>query len=424
MHKKVISFLKLYKYLVISGLAVVGIIALLIITPRPCYNDGFRNLSELQEYAKTIDEFIKIENDNHLFPSYENYYQKNYGPSVWRTIQEKLAWFLCTLGLKKKPIFSLCFFKNVLETVTKQRQEKGWFGDFIQKIEVTPSSKFVVFGPVQGAYHNLVRYLEKLKELNIIDENLRIQHPQYYLIFLGNVVDHSAYTLEIFSIILQLLEKNPQNIIYLKGTHEMPLCWRQNTLRRELEIRAAKLSKDSIPLEKEVDHFFATLPITLYCTIPFPETKITTCFKLSAYVENKRLVSLLQEALYPTFLNTPNKQNIEYWKLTAQNNAPDQSKNINMKAIVTGIKKREAYEEMDGLRLMNPIDGVTTWTVLSNPIEAHRKYLKFFYDAFVIITPAPQLKDWRITLYNRDIRHHDRTFKTRECYFFSGADIN
>ena len=41
--------------------------ALVVFLPQPYYTEGFKTLSELQEYAKTIDEDIKMENDNYFF---------------------------------------------------------------------------------------------------------------------------------------------------------------------------------------------------------------------------------------------------------------------------------------------------------------------------------------------------------------------
>ena len=96
---------------------------------------------------------------------------------------------------------------------------------------------------------------------------------------------------------------------------------------------------------------------------------------------------------------------------------------LRRRAIIKDINKKFDYEEMDGLRLLNPIQEVIAWTVLSTPAESYRKILKFFYDAFVVIESSKQLRDLTITLYNRDIRSQ-KDFDQRSCNFLTGEKIN
>jgi hypothetical protein len=410
-----------FKAIVIATTIVCIAIIIFVLIPQPRYKDGFRTLSELQEYTTTLDEWIKMEGKNIYFPSYESYYQRNFSPSIFKTMKAKIEYVLTILHLKRKPIFSENFFKNILEDVTEYRKQKGWTGEFIQKIEVKESSKLVVFGPVQGAFHGIIRYLEKLKELGIIDENLKIQNPDYCFVFLGNVVNRSPYTLEIFSIVLRLLRNNPENVIYLKGTNEIQNTWKQHTLRRELEIRMAQFSSSKIPLENEIDAFFNTLPMTLYCTIPYIKSDKLNYFKCAAFIENEKFFKLIDAPRYATFLKNPSNNRLTAFNLENGSDNDPEANNIISRAIIRDIKKRDQYEEMDGLRLMPPTKGITTWIILSNTLESARIALKYFYDAFVIITPAKKIDDWTITLYNRDIRNIDKKdFNTRSYYFFSG----
>lgn len=405
---------------VIVALLIVGIIVLVfVLIPEPHYKDGFRTLTELQEHAQTLDEFIKMEGKNVFFPRYESYYQKNFAPSLWKTMKLKAQWLLTTLHVMRKPVFSESFFKTILESVTAYRKERGWTGAFIQKIEVNENSKLVVFGTTQGAFHGLIRYLEQLKNMGLINEDLKITNPDYYLIFLGNVVNRSPYTLESFSIVLRLLQRNPENVIYLKGTNEFPDYWKQHTLRRELELRVNKLSSSSIPLQHEVDTFFSTLPMTLYCTIPFLSDATLYYFKCAGFIEDERFFKLIDAPRYASFLkqNTPHKL-VAFDLHNGKDNDPE-ANNLKSLAIVRDIRKRDSYEEMDGLRLMPPTKGITTWTVLSTAAEPYRLSIKFFYDAFVIIEPAPKQEDWKIILYNKNVMNvQNKTFQKRSFSFF------
>jgi hypothetical protein len=367
-----------------------------------------------------------MENSNFYNPTYEQYYQHKFALTFGKKTYEKLNGILCSIYPAQQPTFSCSFFQNLLKKISLERKQLNWSNNFIQKIDIQKKSKLVVFGTTQGGFHALVRYLSELKTLKIIDEKLKITNPDYYLVFLGNVVNRSPHTLEIFTLVLKLLQQNPYNVIYLKGVNEHASVWKNNTLGRELTLGASRLKIQETALEDDAVSFFDTLPTTLYCSIPQTDLKRKNFIKIAPFIESQKLQHLLQENNYIDFLNTKNKQRIEAFHLsqisttTNENIQPD----VVVKAMIVDIRKRESYEEMDGLRLLPPAKGITTWTVLSTSAEAYRRVLKFFYDAFVIITPSEKLFDWEITLYNRDIRNiHDRNFKATPYYFFTGERI-
>jgi hypothetical protein len=413
-----------FKTIFIATATVGLVILLLIFLPLPQYKDGFRNLSELHEHAQTLDEWIKMEGKNTDFPNYESYYQKNFAPSRLKRLKQNLNWLLTTLHIKKDPLFSASFFKTILEEVTQYRKAKGWHGDFIQKNEISPASKIIVFGPVQGAFHGLVRYLEQLEKMNVLDENLKIKNPDYYIVFLGNVVNRSPYTLEIFSIVLRLLQRNPENVIYLRGTHECSETWKQHTLRRELELRAHHLSQEKIPLEKEVDTFFNTLPWTLYCTIPYLQDTKLNYFKCAALIENERILNMIDAPTYATFLKQKSHERLAAFNLENRNASDPEAGNIISRALVRGIKKRTLLEKINGLKFLAPTKGVVTWTVLSTTAEPVRKTQGLFYDSFTIIQADERLDNFTINLYQRDIRiEKNKNFKETSFFFFAGNQI-
>ena len=65
------------------------------------------------------------------------------------------------------------------------------------------------------------------------------------------------------------------------------------------------------------------------------------------------------------------------------------------------------FQKMEGLRLLPPDLDSVAWNILSCPNLVFQKAINFFHDAFVIITPQDNIKDWSITLYNRDVRTKD-----------------
>ena len=403
------------------GLVILFIFAVWLL-PQPYYKTGFRNLTELKAYAQTIDEWIKMENDNVLFPSYENYYKRTFTRTFWSKWREKFNGLLSRLWLKHEPLFSASFFKTVLEDVTAYRVQKGWQGDFIQKFEVKPTSKIVVFGVVQGVFHSLVRYLEQLKKLGIIDENLKLTSNDYYMVFLGNVVNRSPYTLEIFATILRLLQQNPNHVIYLRGTNEFYAYWKDHTLCRELELRCDYLSLSKIPLVQEVNKFFNTLPITMYATMPaWSSNQEFNFFKLHAYIGDKRLLNLLNEDHYAIFLLNGTEGPTAFNLLKQDKAKQHESNKLTMRAIVHDIMKRDDYEVTHGLSLLPPEKGIITWAVLSCPSESYQKLYNFSYETFSLITPAQIKKNWLIQSYFRNVKSNNLSFERQQRLFFVGT---
>jgi len=417
-------FRKLAKHKVISVLGglLLATIIVLVVMPAPEYKEGFRNLHELQEYAKTIDEWEKMDNDNILNPSYESYYAEKFNRSFVTKIKKKISYFVQCLFCKQSYHLSIASFEKLLNEVTKYRIAQKWTGNIVQKIEISPSSKIIVFGVLEGSFHSLLRDLDKLKELNIIDEKLNLTNPAYFIVFLGNVIDRSPYSLEIFSVMLQLLKQNPQNVFYVKGRHESNNLWKQHTLGRELELSYINSAK----IQPLVEQFFNTIPLSVYCTLKNNLNHPVLYFKFSSLIEDEKIRQMLDDSHFVYFFHRPYKSKVEMLNLDnpSHNNSTQDPSTIKLLAIVTEIKKRDSYEVMDGLRLLPPIHQVTAWTVLSGSSEPVRRGLNFFYDAIVIINPSTDIDQWTITLYNRDIRNKEEiNFKTRSQYFFSGTEI-
>jgi len=410
----------LFKILGGFAASIVFFMVFVLLAPYPKYKQGFNNLTELNAFAKTISEDTKMDGKNYFKPVYETYYKKHFSPSLWRTIKSKFAWIFYSLGLTSDPLFSASFVKKLLIKVADQRHEKGFKQLHVEKIALTEQSKIVVFGYVQGAFHSFVRYLNKIKELGIIDDQFKVTNSEYYLVFKGNVTNRSPYSMELLGLVLRLVERNPENVFYLRGSTEFFRVWKQHTLRRELALRASHLSASKIPLQDEVNTFFDSLPLVLYATAPFLSKDTVDYIKIKPYFKRK-FQKLATDSRYSKFLAEKNTAKIDQFILDKKTTSEGDEDNIALKAIVTAIRKRESYENTDGLRLLPSIDDVTAWNVLSCPSEPYRISIKFFHDAFAVITAAKDMDDWKITLYNRDIRKKDDlTFKTRTHHFFDG----
>lgn len=421
--KSKLSFIKTFfkTVLILASLA----IAVILLTPSPYFKDGFKNLTELQTYAAQTNEQTPMENADTLRPEFTKYYQSQI-PTFSQKIKNKIKLLLYLAGIKEKPVWSVSFFKTILENTEKSRKNSGQTDNLIYKIQTEPNSKFVIFGNMQGAFHSLVRCLDKIKELGIIGSDLKITNPNYYIIFMGDLIDRSPFTLEILTAGLKLMEVNPQNVIYMRGNHEAKDYWQEHTLKTELQIRAAHLSKEAIPLQKEVSSFFNTLPLAIYLTVPKPvgQPDESDFIRISEFARSEN--NILNESVYADFLTKRQSPGISYFVIKEANESASAAVTdtpVNIKATIHNEKKRKTFQKSEGLRLLAPDMDSVSWTILSCPTIVYQKALDFYNDAFVILSAADSLENWEITLYSHDVRTKD-PFKETKFNFLSGLDIN
>lgn len=381
--------------------------------PEPSYRECFQDLQSLQKYAKSTNENTPMENNDTLRPDFTKYYQ-SLKPSFFQKIQNKVIWILSKIKLVKTPAWNVSAFKALIEDLGSSRQMSGMKDNFVHRIQTQPNSKIVVFGNLQGSFHSFVRCLAKLKELEIIDNSLKITQAQNYIFLMGDVVDRSPFTLETLSAAMRLIQVNPNNCIYLRGNHEDNNYWQEHTLKTELQIRAAHLSNGAIPFEKEVNAFFNSLPIAAYLTDPSTPNNFV---RLSD--AGRQNSTILNELNFADILTKTTLNNFTYFSVK-EGGMPSTTQ-INIKAIIRGEKKRKTFQKNDGLRLLAPDLDSVAWNVISCPNVVYQKALEFFDDAFAIITTAENLNDWAITLYNRDIRTND-PFKETKYNLISGLD--
>lgn len=388
--------------------------AALLVMPNPSYNDCFRSLQELQNYAAHTNENTPMENNDTLRPEFTNYY-KSLKPNFYKRLENKIIWILSKLNLAAKPVWDVTAFNSVLVDLTTLREKAGQKDNFVCRIQTAPNSKFAVFGNLQGSFHSMVRCLGKLKELGFIDETLKITQPQNYMIFMGGVVDRSPFTLETLTAVMKLVQLNPNNVIYIRGSHELNNYWQEHTLKTELQLRAATLSKQAIPLEKEVNTFFNTLPLATYLSVPASPTDF---IRISHFGRSE--LASLNENNFADILTKKTDAGFTYFAVKEKPETPDAK--INIKIILRGEKKRSTFQKMEGLRLLAPDMDSVAWNILSCPNVVYQRALDFFYDSFVIISAAEQLFDWQITLYNHDLRTTN-PFNETTFNFISGLDV-
>lgn len=410
------------RVLVVAGGATVLLLVLFLLIPQPFYREGFETLAQINQHAATLDELRPMEGSNFSRPDFSKYYA-TFVPTLGKRIKGKITRILRLLHLKKAPLWSSSFFRNLLEEVIAEREKRGWsVKPIVQKAMLDQQSRVVVLGDLQGAFHSLTRDLTELKNLQIIDEQLRVTQQNYFIVFQGNVINRSPYTLETLSIILRLIQRNPDNVIYLKGKNEYYDYWKEHTLRDELKTKTRDQSTKKYSMVKVAQKFFQTLPLGFYGTIDTGQSVVA--LRISPHGRKSKKAVAMDESTYADFLTAPSQERLATFDLNMRTQGPQpSSERLMVKAIIHGISKRNNYEPTDGLYLLGADDGALAWTFLSCPTQPYRMITMFFFDAFGVIYGDADINQWKIALYNRDTRKtQDLTFKVRWQYLFSGYD--
>lgn len=358
------------------------IISLLFFSLTPFYALGFKNLSEAKAYAASHHEFPRAGGyTNFLRPDYTKVYDD---------------FNMLTRFLEKNhlthPIWSPRTFQQLLHKVAKYREEEGYYGDYILIKTPKVGTRFIIIGPLLGAFHSLVRDLEELKRQCFINDDLKITMPNTYLIFNGNVINGSPYVLETLTLVLAILNKNKQNAFYIKGAYESNRSWLNLTIKDQLHAEAKAYAQEQIPFERLITRLFNTLPLAIYLNDGQNHQDL---LRISYFpIEDSHIkAGACAQSL---------KQVHRTMKICKLHKKEEEKGNI--RAIIKGENRLISYIHNKGLSLVEPELGATAWSIFSGPNVIYKYYFHFFYDAFAILTIGPSLAETTITLYNQDVR--------------------
>jgi len=391
------------------------IVALLV--PEVANPELFTTLSSLQQYTKTFPENPTRDNKSIVKPEYETFYTENQPGFFGKTVGNLLQ----SAGVLAPNIWSSRTCAALMQQLIEQREKKEYKGSHILKLKTPGKARFFVFGDQQGALHSLVRNLAKLKELEVLDENLKIKNDTDFIVFLGDVVSRSAYSLEILMIIMRLIEKNPEHAFYVRGNHETDNYWQNYGLKKQLEMMAESVLKsgEKFPMESLVGRFFLTLPVAIYAGVPSdPDSQFV---RFSHEGGDEFTIEKINIELYASFLKKSSSDLIACFPIAGLSGSVD-ADGVETKAIVRCEVKRKSFQSMDGLRQLSPEDGVPSWTIFSAPTAIYQEGVSFFNDSFGMIKTADDIDDWTITLYYQDVRKLDG-YKTRACNLISGEEV-
>ncbi|MFA6066503.1 MAG: ABC transporter substrate-binding protein [Candidatus Babeliaceae bacterium] len=348
---------------------------------------ALENFTDLQHYIATLPENIKSDNHDWSDPNYSTFHAQ-LKPSWTDTIMQ-------FLHLKKKPLWNIRNIKKLLDELIATRKPLLEKAPYVINITSKPGAQFVIWGDLFGAAHSLFRDLEYFYEQKIIDDNFSITKPNYYFIFLGDAMDRSPYVLETLHIILTLMQRNPDNVFYLKGKHETNDYWKNFGLKREIEIFLKTNFQEKKRFENTVSLFFKSLPEALYIN---QKDSTHNVIRLSHGPRNDYTFN----EMYLDNFFTKNIGTID--AITLQ----DQYKSLNppeVAAIIKGGEHMKPAIITNGLDLLEPDQGATAWSLISCPTQIYQEFFDFYADAFAQLKLGATIDQATIQLFYQDLRN-------------------
>lgn len=345
---------------------------------------AFDTLSDAEKYCKIYPEGVPMENNDFLDPEFTLLHKE--------LEQKKPFWEL--LGLGKK-LWTIENFKSLLSSVTKRLHIDGFYGDYIIKFTALPYTQFVIFGDLHGALHSFVRDLTYLKERGAINNNFKITRPDTYFVFNGNVVSGSPYILQVFTLVLKIMEVNPGRVFYIKGKDEHNKYWLNDGLRRELKKQIKhEVDTEKVPLEDNINLFFKSIPFAIYVANK-PEQGVIRISQFGldfAKINESSCIDIFKSFKVATLEKCLlfGRASLEQTEL--------------IRTIIKSEDRFKSYRTNTGLVTLEPDKGSTAWRIFSAPTYIYQKYFEFFYDAFTVFDIDKSFEDAKIALYNRDVR--------------------
>ena len=340
----------------------------------------FANLQELRFYARAYPELVKNENTDVLDPRYKLFYE-TLQPRLWKKA-------LRFLGLHTTPEWDAAAFKDLITKVVDRRRRQPLHKENVRTLLVSQGAKCIFFGDLFGAFHSLDRDLHELQRQGVIDEHLTIVAKDTYIIFLGNVINRSPYSLETLTTVLTLMDKNPERVMYLKGTAEKDENWENFTMRTALRLRATDACADNdgdTPLRSLINSFFNTLPSIL---------------KIQHQGNEKEL-------LYGVHKNLDDELLLHAYTY----------------AVVYGEHEMYNFSHAGGLDFLGFMYGTTQWGIFSAPVQIYQEFFKFYFDAFVTLEMGDTLPKSMLTLHKHDVRKQETVFVTQSYDLIFGNTV-
>jgi ABC-type branched-subunit amino acid transport system substrate-binding protein len=363
----------------------------------------FDTIVDVQQYAVTHLENPIIANGSILDSDHEVWYRQQR-----ITLFERIQHFF---GI---PIADISLYNNIfeqLQVVVHDRELHVLSGDYGMVIN-DKQPQYIIFGEVQGAFHSLVRCLTHLYDEHKIDKNFRIIEPHTYIIFNGNTLSLMynqlivTYGIETLAVVLTLMCRNPEHVIYVRGYKENSFLYDSSSLFETINIILSNRQSFLTTLKTMLKRFFMALPQAVYSLAPFDHQKPLEALCIAG---EKNIPVLAVDELRKQCkkgMQIPRYRYVHFVP-TAQN---IKKTNRLVKVHIGSIDRLSEYFESHGLDFVYYYKDLALWSVFSAPIPFYQELIGFDRDAFVIAEQKNPIARTQLHLYTRPLARQGLLF--------------
>lgn len=354
----------------------------LVVVPL-CHAQPDYTLSDVVKFAHAYSESVVPNNKDLFNPVYIDYFATQH-----LTLAKKLLRFF---GIERDP-FPINYFITVFKEVIQEQASKGRSDNVtIIGTQLHMNEKFIIFGNIQGAFHSLVRNLQELKRQGLIDEQLKIVDPNCYIIFNGPTVARSAEPLQTLFVVLLLMQRNPDKVIYMESDFELQNEWRYKGFAQQVDTVYGAYKKEIFELFIK---FIDVMPYALYGNYADQPEKLLKVTALNDY-----LYDTIEDHTGNFFFDLK-KNDLSIHVMKKYEKTP---KPVHARVLIQGVSPTLQTERLEPLMFLDPIEMASVWQVFSAPTFAFQKLFNFNQDAFAIITFGKELNSSIIQVYAANI---------------------
>jgi ABC-type branched-subunit amino acid transport system substrate-binding protein len=348
---------------------------------------GFDTLADCRAYAAQTAsyELFAAENSDFVDPSFSGVFKlftPGYFDRLW-------TWF----GRSTAARWSIEDMRDALRDLCAQKGARPAVapGAVSAQLQLPADSRVYVWGDLYGSFHSFVRCLEELQRQGILDDQLHIVAPNTYCVVLGDTVGRSAFSLQLLTLLANLMQKNPGTFIILAGKQEQGRYW-ENFISMRMPLRLlasayADPGKDrDIPLSGLINEFFTQLS--------------------------------------PTLRIACSKNPADFMLCTQGEIADGMLDLVHLKAIIGSEQWLQALKPSRGLDFIGFTRGIPQWSLISAFNYIYQKYFNFSYDAFVLLSLKDNLADSMLSLHCHDMKNAAGPFAVHNYHPLWGVPVD
>lgn len=301
-----------------------------------------------------------------------------------------------------------------INALIQQRELSGYVHKHVLQVATKPGDRMIVFGDLQGAFGSLVRSLDELERQGIVDNNLFIKKPGYFIIFNSNVIGRGVNSFQTLLLVATLLRNNPDKVFWIRGKYEEEDLLYKYGVGQYLSSQA-ELCDDAEVCLSRIIRLISTLPLAVYVNYGHGKELL----RFSGYGRGYEPIS---ERKMGDFFQEPLRDPVAIYtiKHTIPSSGP-----VHVRILLQSLDGIDDFKKgNEGLTVVDYSGGAIVWTPFSAPLLLHQKINNFFNDAFSVIELGSSLSLTWATLYTHDARSSEPFQMHKRYLLASGETLN